>query len=56
MAKKEPPVRQKPQNIILEGVTGSKAYGLDHADSDEDIKGIYILPTEKNIEHEFQSR
>lgn len=35
----------KPQNIILEGVTGSKAYGLDHADSDEDIKGIYVAPT-----------
>lgn len=40
----------KPSNIILEAVTGSKAYGLDHADSDEDIKGIYILPTE-NILH-----
>lgn len=35
----------KPDNIILEGVTGSKAYGLDHADSDEDIKGIYVAPT-----------
>jgi len=35
----------KPENIILEGITGSKAYGLDHADSDTDIKGIYIAPT-----------
>lgn len=35
----------KPDNIILEGVTGSKAYGLDHADSDTDIKGIYLAPT-----------
>lgn len=38
-------VFMKPQNIILEGITGSKAYGLDHADSDEDIKGIYVAPT-----------
>lgn len=37
----------KPENIILEGITGSKAYGLDHADSDTDIKGIYLVPTEK---------
>lgn len=35
----------KPNNIILEGITGSKAYGLDTADSDEDIKGIYVAPT-----------
>lgn len=35
----------KPANIILEGITGSKAYGLDHADSDEDIKGIFVAPT-----------
>lgn len=37
----------KPENIILEGITGSKAYGLDHADSDTDIKGIYVAPTEQ---------
>lgn len=35
----------KPTNIILEGITGSKAYGIDHADSDTDIKGIYVAPT-----------
>ena len=35
----------KPNNIILEGITGSKAYGLDTASSDEDIKGIYVAPT-----------
>lgn len=35
----------KPDNIILEGITGSKAYGLDHADSDEDVKGVYVAPT-----------
>jgi predicted nucleotidyltransferase len=33
--------------IILEGVTGSKAYGLDTAQSDTDIKGIFITPTEE---------
>jgi predicted nucleotidyltransferase len=36
----------KPDNIILEGITGSKAYGLDHADSDTDIKGVYVAPTD----------
>jgi uncharacterized protein len=35
----------KPQNIILEGITGSTAYGLNTADSDEDLKGIYVAPT-----------
>jgi predicted nucleotidyltransferase len=37
----------KPDNIILEAVTGSKAYGLDTENSDTDIKGIYVVPTEK---------
>lgn len=37
---------QKPNNIILEGVTGSTAYGLNHENSDIDIKGVYLLPTE----------
>src|SRR3990167_7421171 len=36
----------KPNNIILEGITGSKAYGLDTETSDEDIKGIYVAPTQ----------
>lgn len=35
----------KPDNIVLEGVTGSKAYGLDTEHSDTDIKGVYLLPT-----------
>lgn len=35
----------KPENIILEGICGSKAYGLDTDQSDTDIKGIYLLPT-----------
>lgn len=37
----------KPTNIILEGITGSKAYGLDTENSDTDIKGIYIAPTKQ---------
>ena len=32
-------------NIILEGIVGSRAYGLDHKDSDTDLKGVYVLPT-----------
>lgn len=35
----------KPENIILSGVTGSIAYGLDTDTSDEDIKGVYVAPT-----------
>lgn len=35
----------KPRNIVLEGITGSKAYGLDTATSDTDVKGVYLLPT-----------
>ncbi len=35
----------KPDNIVLEGVTGSTAYGLATEHSDVDIKGIYLLPT-----------
>jgi uncharacterized protein len=33
--------------IILECISGSKAYGLDTPSSDTDIKGVFILP--KNI-------
>lgn len=36
----------KPDHIILEGITGSKAYGLDTETSDTDIKGVYIVKTE----------
>lgn len=32
-------------NIVLEGIVGSRAYGLDHKDSDTDLKGVYVLPT-----------
>lgn len=36
----------KPDNIILEGICGSKAYGLDHEGSDTDIKGVFVAKTE----------
>jgi len=43
----------KPDNIILEGVTGSTAYGLATENSDVDIKGVYLLPTRKVLEIGF---
>ena len=37
----------KSQNLILfECISGSKAYGLDTATSDTDIKGVFLLPKE----------
>lgn len=33
--------------IILECISGSKAYGLDTPQSDTDIKGVFILPKEE---------
>jgi predicted nucleotidyltransferase len=35
--------------IILHGVVGSHAYGMNHADSDVDTAGIFMLPMEKII-------
>lgn len=32
-------------NILLSGIVGSTAYGLNHAGSDVDHKGIYAAPT-----------
>jgi predicted nucleotidyltransferase len=43
----------KPNNIILEGVTGSIAYGLNTETSDVDIKGVYLLPTPKVLDLRF---
>lgn len=43
----------RPHSIILEGITGSIAYGLDTETSDVDIKGVYILPTSKILEIGF---
>lgn len=43
----------KPKNIVLEGVTGSTAYGLATENSDVDVKGIYLLPTEEVLSLRF---
>jgi predicted nucleotidyltransferase len=43
----------KPENIILEGITGSTAYGLATKDSDVDIKGVYLLPTKEVLKIGF---
>jgi len=45
----------KPDTIILEGITGSTAYGLNTENSDVDIKGIYLLPTSKVLEIGFST-
>lgn len=46
-------MKNKPEDIILEGVIGSKAYGLDTKNSDTDIKGIYLLPTKEVLSLNF---
>ncbi|WP_299883222.1 nucleotidyltransferase domain-containing protein [uncultured Lacinutrix sp.] len=35
---------KKSGSIILESISGSRAYGLDTATSDTDIRGVFILP------------
>ncbi|MEU6559650.1 nucleotidyltransferase domain-containing protein [Nocardia nova] len=35
------------ENLLLEGVVGSQAYGLATADSDTDYAGIYVEPTRR---------
>ena len=32
------------QLILLEAISGSKAYGLDTPESDTDVKGVFLLP------------
>jgi hypothetical protein len=34
-----------PMKVILEGIVGSKAYGLDTPESDTDTRGCFVLPT-----------
>lgn len=43
--KKEEEFTRPNIDIILEGLTGSRAYGLDTKNSDSDYKGVYLLPT-----------
>lgn len=35
--------------VVLEGVVGSVAYGLDHAGSDIDRLGVFVAPTEQIV-------
>ena len=35
------------KKTILKGLVGSKAYGLDHAGSDEDWIGVFMYPSER---------
>jgi len=30
--------------LLFEAISGSHAYGLNHADSDRDIRGVFVLP------------
>lgn len=34
------------QHVIYRCIVGSRAYGLDHADSDTDRRGVYLPPAE----------
>lgn len=38
---------KKSDNIIFECIGGSRAYGLNTATSDTDIRGVFVLPKEK---------
>ncbi|WP_179021381.1 nucleotidyltransferase domain-containing protein [Winogradskyella forsetii] len=38
---------KKSGSIIFESISGSRAYGLDTATSDTDIRGVFILPKEQ---------
>lgn len=46
----------KPSNIVLEGVTGSTAYGLATPSSDVDIKGIHLLPLREVLRMGFSEK
>ena len=38
---------QVPPNVLLSGIVGSVAYGLDTEDSDVDRLGVFAAPTER---------
>src|SRR5258706_12341351 len=40
------PVYDFKQHVILRCVIGSRAYGLDHAESDTDYRGVYLPPAD----------
>jgi uncharacterized protein len=37
----------RPDGVVLEGITGSIAYGLDRAESDVDLKGVFVAPVDE---------
>lgn len=39
--------------LVFEAITGSKAYGLDTATSDTDIKGVFVLPKDMYYSLEY---
>ena len=39
--------------ILLEAISGSRAYGLDTPESDTDIRGVFILPKEQFYSMEY---
>jgi len=42
---------KKPDNLIFECVSGSHAYGLNHASSDEDVRGVFMIsPYESTVD------
>ncbi len=38
---------EKPENpaVIVRGVVGSRAYGMQNAQSDTDVRGIFMVPS-----------
>jgi len=42
--------------LVFEAITGSKAYGLDTAQSDTDIRGVFILPKDMYYSLEYTAQ
>lgn len=41
------PWGERPQHILLQGVVGSRAYGLEHEGSDHDRRGVFLAPSDE---------
>lgn len=41
--------------VILQAIVGSTAYGLNHAESDEDRLGVYVRPTRDTLRLNYQA-
>jgi uncharacterized protein len=42
--------------LVFEAITGSKAYGLDTAESDTDIRGVFVLPQKMYYGFEYTAQ